>query len=390
MLCLFLALQTSLTVPGFTAYLEPDHGGATISERRGIVNWTNAQTGVLWGGYVSKGALKVSLTGAGEGNSYLITLDKQTHEAQFRDGTADFGTYMINKPMWVKIELRAKGTGPFANITSLNLAGDAAVAAKFNLKPRRNAASVHLKYPLAQNTQAEWFYNEIVADTEPIHTYYMACGFRRGYFGMQVNSPTERRVIFSIWDAGTEAVDRNKVDTSNRVELLKKGDGVVADSFGNEGTGGHSHWVHTWKKGEVQRFLVHAVPSGDTTTYTGYFQGADMKEWKLIASFRAPKDGQSLSGLYSFVENFGEYGDVIRRAEFGPAWIMDLTGKWQPLATAQFSHDRTGGADRFDYMFGVKGDRVYLQNGGFTGNFPKMGDRVTKSAFPMPNIKLPE
>lgn len=30
--------------------------------------------------------------------------------------------------------------------------------------------------------------------------YYMACGWHRGYLGMQVNSPTERRIIFSVRD----------------------------------------------------------------------------------------------------------------------------------------------------------------------------------------------
>ena len=46
---------------------------------------------------------------------------------------------------------------------------------------------------------------------DPLWTYYMACGWHRGYFGMQVNSPTERRIIFSVWDSGNEAVDRGKV-----------------------------------------------------------------------------------------------------------------------------------------------------------------------------------
>jgi hypothetical protein len=48
---------------------------------------------------------------------------------------------------------------------------------------------------------------------------------------------------------GKEAVDRNKVADSNKVQLLAKGDGVFADGFGNEGTGGHSHWVYPWKTG---------------------------------------------------------------------------------------------------------------------------------------------
>ena len=66
--------------------------------------------------------------------------------------------------------------------------------------------------------------------TDPVGSYYMACGFRRGYFGIQVNSPTERRIIFSVWDSGTEAVDRSKVSAEDRVQLMGKGEGVVADS----------------------------------------------------------------------------------------------------------------------------------------------------------------
>jgi hypothetical protein len=38
----------------------------------------------------------------------------------------------------------------------------------------------------------------------------MAYDRYQGYFGMQVNSPTERRIIFSVWDSGGEAVVRNE------------------------------------------------------------------------------------------------------------------------------------------------------------------------------------
>ena len=30
-------------------------------------------------------------------------------------------------------------------------------------------------------------------------SYFMANGFAQGYFGIQVNSPTERRILFSVW-----------------------------------------------------------------------------------------------------------------------------------------------------------------------------------------------
>jgi hypothetical protein len=49
---------------------------------------------------------------------------------------------------------------------------------------------VHLKYPVADSVKTVSFYNEVTipAGFDPIHTYYMACGFARGYFGIQVNS----------------------------------------------------------------------------------------------------------------------------------------------------------------------------------------------------------
>jgi hypothetical protein len=147
----------------------------------------------------------------------------------------------------------------------------------------------------------------------------MACGFARGYFGMQVNSEQERRVIFSVWDAGNEAVDRNKVADSNRVKLRGKGEGVEASDFGNEGTGGHSHWVYPWKAGKTYSFYVTALPdsASQTTSYAGYFFVPELQKWKLIASFSAPRDGKYLRGLYSFVENFSVNGQLYRKAIFG-------------------------------------------------------------------------
>ena len=166
----------------------------------------------------------------------------------------------------------------------------------------------------------------------------MANGFKRGYFGIQVNSETERRVIFSVWDSGNEAVDRNKVSDDNKVKLLAKGTDVVADGFGNEGTGGHSHWIYPWVTGQTYRFLLHAKPDGETTTYSGYFFLSETNEWKLIASFRAPRDGKYLSNLYSFVENFwGTNGNKMRKALYSNQWIITNTGEWIELNNCRFT-----------------------------------------------------
>ena len=95
------------------------------------------------------------------------------------------------------------GNGDAGGIEALVLDGPATKDAHFNLKERRNAASVHLMYPVPKDANIAMFYNEVTAVDDPVATYYMACGFSRGYFGMQVNSPTERRIIFSVWDAGS-------------------------------------------------------------------------------------------------------------------------------------------------------------------------------------------
>jgi hypothetical protein len=227
---------------------------------------------------------------------------------------------------------------------------------------------------------------------DPIWSYYEACGFSRGYFGIQVNSPTERRIIFSVWDSGNEAADRNKVEAENRVQLLAKGKDVVAESFGNEGTGGHSHLVYPWKTGDTYRFLVSAQPDGATTIYTAWFYFPENQAWGMIARFRAPKDGKYLRGLYSFNEDFsGANGQEQRLAEFGNQWIKTTDGRWMELTKARFTHTARGiYKDRIDRAAGTVGDRFYLTNGGFKAESMEYGDQVSRAASgKAPDVELP-
>jgi len=203
----------------------------------------------------------------------------------------------------------------------------------------------------------------------------MACGFSRGYFGIQVNSPTERRIIFSVWDSGKEPTDRAKVADDDRVRLIAKGTDVFAGDFGNEGTGGHSHLVYPWKTGKTYKFLVSAQPDGTGTIYSGYFYFPEKKAWGLISSFRAPKDGGTLHGLYSFNEDFGDGNGYMQRyALFGPAWVRAEDGTWTELTTARFTHTDDV-KERPDRAGGVDGGRFFLSNGGYvpTGDI-KYGD----------------
>ncbi|HEY5481465.1 MAG TPA: DUF3472 domain-containing protein, partial [Verrucomicrobiae bacterium] len=268
------------------------------------------------------------------------------------------------------------------DVEMLVLDGPAAEDAQFNLEPRRNAASVHLMYPVPKGTNVEAFYCEVIAVEDPLWTYYMACGWHRGYFGMQVNSPTERRIIFSVWDSGNEGVDRGQVAAENRVMLVAKGEGVYTGDFGNEGTGGHSHLVYPWKTGEKQRFLVTARPTDDThTVCSGYYFHPDKKQWVLISAWKASKEGGYLRGLHSFSENFGgANGHLRRKALYGNQWIRSADGQWIELTTASFSHDTTGRADRLDRFMGVENGQFFLSHGGFVPGSTPFGVKFIRPA----------
>ncbi|HLK59393.1 MAG TPA: DUF3472 domain-containing protein, partial [Chthonomonadaceae bacterium] len=304
----------TLSVPAFTAYSEPNPEALEFSQT-GITGWTDAKTHIVWyGRLATSGTLYPALTlhlKENAASTLRLTVAKKALTTRVMGKgaepvTAMFGPVTIPTPGYYRFELTgvAKEGPTFGEPDALVLSGPAIKDAQFNLKERRNAASVHLGYPTPKDAPIQWFYNEVTVKTDPLWSYYMACGWQRGYFGIQVNSPTERRIIFSVWDSGNEGVDRNKVKAEDRVALLAKGDGVLADSFGNEGTGGHSHLVYPWKTGATYRFLVAAQPDGDHTTYSGYFFFPEKGQWGLIARFRAPKDGGYLRGLYSFNEDF--------------------------------------------------------------------------------------
>lgn len=326
----------------------------------------------------------------------------QSHEARVtgsdkeRAIAADFGTFDVRQAGYQRFVLESlnePGT-PQGDLDALVLSGPAAKGAHFNLKPRRNAASVHLTYAVPKDANVAAFYCEVTAVEDPLWTFYMACGWQGGYFGMQVNGPQGRRIIFSVWDSGGEARDRSKVGEEDRVKLVEKGENVHTNAFGGEGTGGHSHLVYGWKTGEKQQFLVMAQPAGAThTIYSGFYFLPDKRRWMLISSWRAPKEGGYLRRPHSFSENFGgDNGHLVRKGLYGNQWIRDDKGQWIELTTATFSHDATGRADRLDRFMGVENGQFFLSHGGFVPGFTEFG-----KAFPRPaagktpsDVVLPE
>jgi hypothetical protein len=388
---LHAAEPATLRVPGFTAYIDSDPLGARVSENNGVTRWNDPSTTVSWfGEFQHTGAVTcaVSIQLPKNTTSRLrLTVDGKSKDAAVT-GKGDeaievpFGDFVIPKIGYQRFTLSSlndPGTQA-GNVRELVLGGPAGEAAHFNLKPRRNAASVHLMYPVSDGTTVEAFYCEATAETDPLWTFYMACGWHRGYFGMQINSPIERRIIFSVWDSGNEGVDRKKVAEGDRVTLLAKGDGVYSGDFGNEGTGGHSHLKYFWKTGEKQRFFITAKPVDAThTVYSGFYFHPDSHRWMLISSWRAPKDGGYLRGLHSFSENFGgDNGHLRRKVLYGNQWIRSTDGKWSELTAAKFSHDATGKADRLDRFMGVENGQFFLSHGGFVEGSSHYGEPFTR------------
>jgi hypothetical protein len=393
-----------LEIPGFTAYSEPNPEALDISNTNPIKGWVDAGTTVAWYGQIrTAGTLEVAVRlHLSAGNNSKLRMKVGDHNLATKtvrgaDGliTVSFGSLRIKQAGDMRFALSGlEKSGPdFGDIESLVLTGDASKDALFNLTPQRGAPSVHLNFPVPDGVKAKWFYNEVTVEKDPVWSYYEACGFARGYFGIQVNSPTERRIIFSVWDSGKEAVDRSKVAQPDRVQLLQKGPGVVASDFGNEGTGGHSHLVYPWKTGETYRFLVTDQPDGTATIYTAYFYFPEKHAWSLIASFRAPNDGKYLSHLYSFNEDFeGANGQQLRLAKFGNQWVKTTDDQWMELTSARFTHTAVNKyKDRVDRGAGVSGDQFYLTNGGFKAETIQFGDQIVRPATGrQPDITLPE
>lgn len=382
----------SLTIPAFCGYSYPDPSAAKRDNKTGVVTKCDGELHFYFES-ATPGQVKVEierlpkmpatkmdiLVGPHLGkNPALVTVKLAVNDQKTR-----MGTFGVHRPGRHRLIIKSTDGTPLTGIKAIVLSGSPVNAVTVE---RRNASSVHLSYaaPKTNVDDIEWFYCEVTPKTDPLWSYYMATGWHRGYFGMQVNSKTERRIIFSVWDSGSEAVDRKKVRAEDLVQLLDKGKDVYAGGFGNEGTGGHSHLVHDWKLGDTIRFLVRAQPDGKHTTYTGWFShvrgdtlGQQPDAWQLVASFKAPRDGRHLHGLYSFSENFsGRNGDRDRQCDYGNVWLRTKDGEWLSVRDAKFTHDGHGKL-RSDRRGGVRNGRFFLQHGNFATKTMRRGSKLT-------------
>src|SRR5690606_40657805 len=96
----------------------------------------------------------------------------------------------------------------------------------------RRGPSVHLSYTTPADKDIEYCYNEITVPEgeDVVGSYYMANGFGEGYFGIQVNSATERRILFSVWSP-FHTDNPKEIPDDEKILLTAKGADVIRASL---------------------------------------------------------------------------------------------------------------------------------------------------------------
>lgn len=221
--------------------------------------------------------------------------------------------------------------------------------------------SVHLGYP-SETCLA--FYNEVEVHTSAPGTYFMACGWDKGYYGIQELANGKKLLIFSVWDSPDN--DPNALNDKDRVKLLHKDDAVRIGRFGGEGSGGQSFYDFNWENNQKYRFAVSCEPQGNRTAYSGYFFDPLKNRWIHLVTFSTITGGKKLSGLYSFVEDFKRDRKSAlqeRKAFFGNAHTLDEKGQWLTIRKARFTADQN---PVLNISAGIDKGIFYLATGGKT------------------------
>lgn len=398
-------IQISLPLAGNAFSSKHLDGNNTITDN-GIENWTDSNEFFTAYFRISKvGTFQITVEESVqvEGKSELeFSINNESKHVKFSVSKKAViaGTWKINQEGYVAVKIKGLGkTGNrFPAIQRLTISSpdyDGKISyvpnneGNFYLWGRRGP-SVHLNYQVPENINAKWYYNEVTVpeNEDKMGSYFMANGFGEGYFGIQVNSATERRVLFSVWSP-FHTDDPASIPDSQKIKLLKKGENVHIGEFGNEGSGGQSYLKYNWKAGTTYKFLLQGFPlDNNTTTYTAYFYAPELQKWLLIASFNRPETNTYLKRFHSFLENFiPEQGDLSRKVLFNNQWVCDDKGSWTEINLARFTTDNTGAKEyRMDFAGGLEKDSFYLKDGGFFNNYT-----TPKTTFTRPlNNKKPE
>ncbi len=377
--------------------VKPSGANEVITSTK-LGNWTNSNTVISTYFRVSNpGTLSIGLKASVPSGTSVVkvtvgNVSKNVTLTGSANTSYTAGDFNISSPGYVKVDLQgvSKTGGYFADVTDITFGGTAASGTNIFSNDTsyyywaRRGPSCHLGYTIPTSSNVSYYYNEVTVPVgeDKIGSYFMANGFGEGYFGIQVNSATERRVLFSVWSP-FPTDDPNNIPPDHKIILNKAGSGVTIGEFGNEGSGGQSYYKYNWTAGQTYKFLLKGEPDGTgKTDYTAWFLSPDTTTWKLIASWKRPQTSTYLKGFYSFVENFNpENGYMGRKAEFKNQWVRTSAGNWQAVSAAKFTVDATYNAQqRIDAMGGTNGNSFFLQNGGFFSTIVAPGTQFSVTA----------
>jgi hypothetical protein len=388
--------EVGIPLGGNTFQLEGSHQERITAE--GIHSWQDQ--GSVFGVYVkadkeSQVKIALELLPMDAVGRMQLSLNGTTHPLSTtvkNGGRVTAGSFTLRKGYnLIRLEPISKDGADFARIASLILQSEQELELHFvrdNIDNRfywgRRGPSVHLSFPIPDDQDFQWMYHQmtITPGEDPIGSYFMANGFAEGYFGIQVNSESERRILFSVWSpfATDNPAD---IPEDQKIILLRKGDGVYTGEFGNEGSGGQSYLRYPWKAGVTYGFLTSIRPMGDgNTVYSAWFFDPETDQWNLIASFLRPKTDTWYKRPHCFLENFiPQSGHFMRRVQYGAAWMATPDGNWLELTEARFTGDDIARRSyRMDYAGGFNGQYFFLQNGGFFDKHTVIGSTFTRPA----------
>ncbi|MFV0472488.1 MAG: DUF3472 domain-containing protein [Paludibacteraceae bacterium] len=389
--------------------------------------WSNANASLAWYLYHTEGEYDVDI---------ILRITKNATQKY------EFSMIDINNTKdTVKSIISVKGTGVNDTLTALNVTVPTTGFYKYLLKPLaspgnnitvagllfksytsaaadvhatnyRSSPSVHLGgWKSTDNTavvgqQYDWCYMEILVPEggDPLYTYYMSLGILSGYMGIQTNSATERRVLFSMWDDGDTDKDPT-LDQYKRAGAVDHDPATTVNRFGNEGTGTQSYVTGmVWKTGVPVQFLTNArleeyddtlksvLTNGDSivhrknTLVSAWYNADRAIGWKYISTLRLPNKVKYFDSWYSFLENFGPAnGQIKRYAYYYNGFAHEFSsdplkpGRWINFNRVNFSNTDGATGQRGDFEQGrlsENGNYFMMSSGGYA-NGPKKYSQIT-------------
>ena len=392
------AIQTEdgLAIPlGGNAYITASaiRGSEAITQN-GLVGWSSphaittaffrlGQTGNL-DVYINAG-----LQSGTDESVIKVTVNGQSFNVKI-SGTSikkyKVGTVEILNAGYVKVDFTGVSKGNnlyFAKVSDIVIEGKAAgpdVIYAYDpatFSTARKGAALQLFYN-TPTSNAEWFYNEMTVPPNGyrLGTYYMSNGFTGGHFGMQVNSETDKKIVFTVND-----------NFSQKATNVRKGTGVTNTTVTGTVTGSQSALSYNWVSGTTYKFLTQGKPDGaGNTIFSSWFYATESAEWKFIASWKRPNTSSYLKNIYSSLEGTNtENSYTVRRARYYNQWVRDIDGTWSEVTNANFDGN-TVASDllRYDFTGGVEYSSFYLKSNGFFPENVELKTQLTRSGTVAP------